>query len=96
MDYLLFTVFSGFGIFNANSAFMFKQYESGTKIGWRSIRQGYFSQEMWGYALASWAFLRNDNNPDWMHYLSLNVRSYMKTGLKFLRKGGSTTLAASR
>lgn len=88
----LFTVFSGFGIFNANAAFMFKQFTRGYKIGWTSRRTGYLPQEAYGYALAGWAFMRHDLNPKWSCHLSLNVRSYMKTSLNYLSRKGDTLL----
>jgi hypothetical protein len=81
----LMTVFCGFGVFNANSAFNFRQWQSDTgRGGWQTNRLGYLPEPMWGYALARYAFLLDDPRPPWSGSLKLNVRSYMKQSMKVL------------
>ena len=56
----LLTVFLGFGIFNANTAVQFKQFEDGVMQGWSSSRQGYLPEEAFGYALALYTWVRRE------------------------------------
>lgn len=67
----LVTVFFGLGIFNANAAAQF--YSDGNS--WGYSKQGYLIQQEWGYALALYAFIRQEENPSWLQYLSTNIKS---------------------
>jgi thymidylate kinase len=40
---------------------------------------------MYGYALAYYAWLRDEAKPDWVTYLDTNPRVFLKRGLRFLR-----------
>jgi hypothetical protein len=84
----LVTVFYGLGIFNANSSFVFEQWTNSQYQGWRAGGSGYLSEEMFGYALALFAFLRGEQKPDWAGYLKTNVRAYFKSALKYLNATG--------
>jgi len=85
----LLTVFLGFGVFNANSAFQFKQFSNDQTQGWSVNRQGYLSEELFGYALARFAFERGEMNPPWVKYLATNIRAYFKRSLAWLKVNGS-------
>jgi len=74
----LLTVFLGFGIFTANSAFYFKQYTTDRTQGWSAGRLGYLSEELYGYALARFAYERGEAKPAWRKFLSTNVSAYLK------------------
>ncbi|WP_344169827.1 hypothetical protein [Kribbella lupini] len=76
----LFTVFFGFGVFSANAAF---EYSRST-TGWRTSRLGYLTEAMFGYALARYAWLRGETEPDWAGLLDTNPRTYLKQGLRYL------------
>ncbi len=80
----LLTVFLGFGIFTANSAFRFEQHSTDTSHGWSAQRQGYLSEELFGYALARFAYERGEIKPSWRAYLSTNIRSYRKRSTAWL------------
>jgi hypothetical protein len=80
----LVTVFYGLGIFNANSSFVFEQWTNSQFQGWRAGSAGYMSEEMFGYALALFARRRGETKPAWSKFLSTNVRSYMKSSLRFI------------
>lgn len=68
------TVVFGLGIFNANSSFNFYQgYD-----GWGHNSVGYLKQKEWGYALALYAYYREDKSPGWVKYLSKNLQSDFK------------------
>jgi len=74
----LLTVYLGFGIFAANSAFRFEQHQDNTSQGWSARRLGYLSEEDFGYALARFAFERQEVKPAWRSFLATNVKSYMR------------------
>ena len=80
----LLTVFVGFGIFTANSAFRFEQHQDYSKQGWSARRTGYLSEEQLGYALAQFAFERGEQKPPWRSHLSTNVSAYMKRSAAWL------------
>lgn len=70
----------GLGIFNANSAF--KEHKSFDGYGHNSI--GYLKQREWGYALALYAYFREEENPDWVKFLTPNLRSDFKKSMDFI------------
>lgn len=82
----LVTVFYGLGIFNANSSFVFEQFTNAQFQGGRAGSAGYLSEEMFGYALALFAYLRRESKPKWTIHLSTNVKSYFKSSSKYLNK----------
>lgn len=85
----LLTVFLGFGVFNANAAFQFRQYTNNDSQGWSTQRLGYLSEELFGYGLARFAFERNEAKPEWAKYLSTNISSYFKRSLAWLQANGA-------
>ncbi len=89
----LLTVFYGFGIFSANSSFVFEQWTNAQFQGWRAGGSGYLSEEMYGYSLAMFAYLRQETNPAWEQYLKTNVKSYFRSALKFINSTDQTRLA---
>ena len=88
----LLTVFFGLGIFTANSAFQFSQWQDHSHQGWSASRMGYLSEEMFAYALACYAWMRGESNPRWSSYLAMNVGIHFKQCLKYLNKDGPTSL----
>lgn len=79
----LLTVFLGLGVFTANAAFRFHQHTNYQSQGWSTRRLGYLSEEMFGYALARFAFERDDPESVWAKYLKTNVASYMKRSCRW-------------
>jgi hypothetical protein len=71
----------GLGIFNANAAF--KEHKSFDSYGHNSI--GYLKQKEWGYALALYAFFRNELTPDWVKYLTPNIKADFGKSMDFIR-----------
>jgi len=80
----LLTVFLGLGIFTANSAARFKQFENDRKIGWSMQRLGYLPEPVFGYALAKFAHERNEKRPEWIRHLSPNVKSDCRNSLRWI------------
>jgi hypothetical protein len=92
----LITVFLGMGIFTANAAFQFAQWQDHSHQGWRASRLGYMTEEMFGYSLAACAWMKNDSKAEWRKYLAMNVGHYFKKSLKYLDSGGQTALSKLR
>jgi Zn-dependent peptidase ImmA (M78 family) len=88
----LITVFFGLGIFTANSAFQFSQWQDHSHHGWSVSRSGYLSEEMFAYSLAAYAWMRGETKPQWSKYLAMNVRHYFNKSLKYLANCGQTSL----
>ncbi len=80
----LLTIFLGLGIFTANSAAQFKQFQSDRKIGWSMQRLGYLPEPVFGYALAKFAVERSEKKPAWARHLSANVRADFKNSTRWL------------
>lgn len=74
------TAFYGLGIFNANTSFKFYKHTD----SWGFSSQGYLSQQEWGYALALYAYIRNEVNPHWPKFLSKNIYSYYRKSEIFI------------
>ena len=54
------------------------------------------NEEMFGYALALFAWVRGESKPGWSKYLKGNVSAYFKSGHKLLEKTGDTQLKTLR
>ena len=82
----LLTVYLGLGVFNANAAGRFRQYQDERRYGWSMSRLGYLPEEVYGYALAKFAIDRGEENPTWAKHLSTNVRAYFKKSRLWLAR----------
>jgi hypothetical protein len=80
----LLTVFMGMGIFTGNSTIRDRGWSDGVMSGWKTSRHGYLSQRMLGYALARFAFVRGERNPQWLSHARPDIQSPLKAGLRFL------------
>lgn len=86
----LLTVFLGLGVFTGNCVFRFSQWTDAFSQGWQTERRGYMTEEMFGYALALFAWTRGEERPAWSEYLQGNVSAYFKGAQKYLEKTGDT------
>ena len=86
------TFFFGFGVFTANSLFIFEQWANVQYSGWNAEWQGYMDEEMAGYSLALFAYARGESKPGWARHLQTNVKHYFKQSLKYLAKTGDTSV----
>jgi hypothetical protein len=81
----LLTVYIGLGVFTANAAF---EYRSDLRR--RSTRRlGYLTEPMFGYALACFAVLREETEPDWAGAVDANPGAALRRGLRYLARSGS-------
>jgi hypothetical protein len=77
------TVVFGLGIFNANASFQIKN--TFDTSGWS--RLGYLSQMEWGYGLALFSCLREEEEkPAWIKYLSPNVKADFLQRKRFIEE----------
>lgn len=82
----LLPVYLGVGVFAANSV-VTEQYETTGNWHWWSVgKLGYLPPRVFGYALALFAFLRDEPVPAWAEHLRLDVYSALKVGLRYLQK----------
>jgi hypothetical protein len=88
----LLTAYFGAGIFTANSAFQFSQWQSHSHQGWKVSRSGYLSEEVWGYALACYAWYRGETKPAWRRHLRSNIFYYFDDSLHFLSTARKTAV----
>lgn len=85
----LLTVYFGLGVFAANAALERWQEVRGEYGYTSTARLGYLTEPMYGYALARYAWLRGEVDPDWARYLDTNPRSFLKRGLRYVKQTGS-------
>lgn len=78
--------FLGFGIFAANAACSFAQYQDGRMIGWRAKRQGYLDERMLVFSLAIFLQSREIDASVVYRFLKINPRNYLKKAVRSLRK----------
>ena len=45
---------------------------------------------MFGYALARYAWMRGESDPDWADHVDINPRTFCKKGLRYLKQSGDT------
>lgn len=77
----LMTVFSGFGILNANTSHI---HRSGPR-GWSVSSGGYLTEREYAYSLALFAWARRETAPAWDKELTKNVRTFMRETLAHFR-----------
>jgi hypothetical protein len=82
----LLTIFFGLGIFSANAAFEYEHVTRGRYGYTHADRLGYLTEPMYGYGLARYAWLRGEIDPQWARYLDTNPRTFLKRGLRYLRR----------
>lgn len=80
----LVTVFLGLGIFTANCARRFAQYQRDQQYGWSMRHLGYLPEVVYGYALARFALERGESSPAWTEHLSTNLKTYFRKSAAWL------------
>ncbi len=78
------SVFLGFGIFAANSAFTFSQFTSVGSQGWRSNRLGYLSEPEIIHALGIFSALKGIPQSEILEHLKPSLRGLYKRACKDL------------
>lgn len=88
----LLPVYLGLGIFPANRASHGIHPGSGAFGWWNHEHQGYLTSRELGYALAVFAFVRQEDKPAWAEHLRLDAQVAVRDGLKYLLKTGDALL----
>jgi len=89
-------VFLGFGVFLANSAVAFSQFQDATMQGWRMERCGYLTEQELAYALGVFLLLLEIPASRARQHLKTNPSSYLKHALRDLAKHRKAELDAMR
>ena len=83
----LMTVFFGFGVFSANSSLVEENWRVGNVSGWSIGTMGYLSLAEYAYALAVYAFRRNEASPQWLKSLRPDVKKLFRLEYSHLVNG---------
>src|SRR5262249_56985026 len=78
------------GIFGANASLM--EFEEGDSTGawWTALRQGALPARVFGYAMALFAWLRDERSPAWARVLRPDAAEALIAGLRYLRRTGDS------
>lgn len=82
----LVTVYLGLGIFTANAARQFRQFQDDRRQGWSMNHLGYLPEEVFAYALARFAKDRGEIHPPWITHLSTNLKVYFRRCAEWLEQ----------
>jgi len=82
----LVTVYLGLGIFTANAARRFNQFQDDRKQGWSMNRLGYLPEPVFAYALGRFAQLRGEEKPEWTSHLNTNLKTWFKDSTAWLQR----------
>lgn len=89
----LLCVFMGYGIISANSVINVQTLGLGAYQEHQAGRQGYMSMAMYGYSLALFARLRNEDGQPWRRHMRADVRDAFDQSLKFFQRHGLPDLS---
>jgi len=82
----LLPVFLGAGIFAANATIREAYQTTAQTHSWRIRKHGYLPSHMFGYAMALFALMRRERNPEWSKYLRSDALAPLKAGLRYLEE----------
>jgi len=82
----LLTVYLGFGLFGANSAFNFAQHQEVMSQGWSYSRLGYLSEREWVFALAVFLTLKRQPPQQTHRYLKDHLIADLGKAMRYLQK----------
>jgi len=85
----LMTVYFGFGIFGANSAFNFSQYRDVMSQGWQYSRHGYLGERGLIFALAIFLELKGQSSEDARPFLKAHLLADLAKARKYLTRSGA-------
>ena len=80
----LLTVFLGLGVITSNAVVRESTLRMGHFSTWQMSRGGYLTMQQYGYALALFARLREEQPQKWVRVLRPDVKKAFKQGRKFL------------
>lgn len=80
------TVYLGFGVFSANTAFNFSQFGDAYSQGWRTSGQGYLRERDWSFALAVFCALRGEDVATLKPWLKPYLFSDVRKAARYLSR----------
>ncbi len=80
----LLTVYFGLGAITANSVIREQSWHEGNYSGWKIGRRGYLTMPIYGYALARFARIRDEDGTCWSRELRPDVRVAFRQAMHFL------------
>ncbi len=80
----LLPVYLGLGLFTANATLRERSVRQGRYRHWTLRRRGYLNSCTIGYALALFAWVRDERRPDWAKFLRLDAMHALAAGLRYL------------
>ncbi len=83
--------FLGFGIFQANAAFNFRQFTSADTVGWQTSAGGYLTEAEHSYSLAIFLRLKDIEADVALPHCDANVKGYLKKALAELDRGSTVS-----
>jgi len=86
----LLPVFFGLGVIQANGVIHESVERAGRSLFYNAFAVGYLNAFQLGYALALFAWLREEANPAWAKELRLDASATFWAGMKYLRKTGQS------
>jgi hypothetical protein len=92
----LLTVFLGLGVITANATLRDVSWRDGGMEGWHISTRGYFTMQMYGYALALFSQVRDEYAPTWSKHLRPDVRHAFRKSLRYFREYGLPELRSVR
>ncbi|MEL7496365.1 MAG: hypothetical protein AAFN77_02055 [Planctomycetota bacterium] len=92
----LMTVYSGLGIFPANSVILETNWSEGQWSGWTVGKSGLLSMDMYGYAMSLYTLARNEPEPAWAVHLRPDVAAALKRGVRYIQTTSDCSFAPAR
>lgn len=91
----LFTVFQGLGALTANAFLRDANYRFGNWEGWSISRLGYLGFDAFSYALALFAWVRQERGKNWEPSLRSDVRALFRRSRRYLERTEDSTFSRS-
>ena len=92
----LFTVFQGLGALTANAFLRDTSYHVGNWEGWSIARFGYLGYDAFSYALALFAWVRQEPGRSWESALRRDIRTLFRKGRSYLERTDDSTFARTK
>ncbi len=84
----LLTVYMGFGVFGASTAFNFSQHQDVMSQGWQWSRHGYLNERAWVFGQAVFLELRGETAETVKPFLKAHLYSDLTEAIRYLRRRG--------
>ena len=86
----LLPVYLGLGVFGANAVLRESHSTAGVWHRWTMASSGYLQARHFGYAMALFAWFREERRPAWAAHLRLDARATLAAALRYLERTGDS------